>query len=115
MDKYEGPNAQYKKFVDANPQWQKANIPSSLHDGDYLSNRYSLYDIADNAAAWRLDEYASGFYASSPRANPFSGGSITSVINILQMLQLRVCCVVAVESIPLGSCVAPSPSGIRLR
>ena len=36
IDKYEVTNAQYKKFVDANPQWQKDNIPRYLHNGEYL-------------------------------------------------------------------------------
>ena len=36
MDVYEVTNAQYKKFVDATPQWRKDRIPSSYHDGDYL-------------------------------------------------------------------------------
>ena len=37
IDKYEVTNAQFKTFVDANPQWQKDNIPSKYHDdGNYL-------------------------------------------------------------------------------
>ena len=36
MDIYEVTNAQYKIFVDANPQWQKDNIPEEYHDGVYL-------------------------------------------------------------------------------
>lgn len=36
IDKYEVTNAQYKKFVDANPQWQKRRIPSNFHNGKYL-------------------------------------------------------------------------------
>ena len=36
MDIYEVTNAQYKVFVDANPQWQKDNIPAEYHDGVYL-------------------------------------------------------------------------------
>ena len=36
MDKYEVTNAQFKAFVDANPQWQKGNIEDRFHDGDYL-------------------------------------------------------------------------------
>ena len=36
MDKYEVTNAEYKKFVDANPQWQKGRIERRFHDGDYL-------------------------------------------------------------------------------
>ena len=37
IDKYEVTNAQYKKFVDANPQWQKDNIPHKIHNGKYLN------------------------------------------------------------------------------
>ena len=36
MDKYEVTNAQFKAFVDANPQWQKSRIDRRFHDGDYL-------------------------------------------------------------------------------
>ena len=44
MDKHEVTNAQYKTFVNANPQWRKDRIPGTYHDGDYLkhwnSNNY---------------------------------------------------------------------------
>ncbi len=36
IDMYEVTNVEYKKFVDANPDWQKNNIPSPYHNGDYL-------------------------------------------------------------------------------
>jgi formylglycine-generating enzyme required for sulfatase activity len=38
IDRYEVTNAQYKKFIDANPQWQKNRIPEKYHDGDYLKH-----------------------------------------------------------------------------
>ena len=38
MDVYEVTNAQFKAFVDANPQWQKDNIPDEYHNGDYLQH-----------------------------------------------------------------------------
>ena len=38
IDKYEVTNIEYKKFVDANPNWQKDNIDSKFHDGNYLVN-----------------------------------------------------------------------------
>ena len=38
IDKYEVTNAQYKEFIDANPQWQKDRIPKKYHDGDYLKH-----------------------------------------------------------------------------
>ena len=36
IDKYPVTNAQYKAFVDANPQWSKQDIPKKYHDVDYL-------------------------------------------------------------------------------
>lgn len=38
MDVYEVTNAQYKEFVDTNPQWGKDHIPSRYHDGNYLKH-----------------------------------------------------------------------------
>ena len=37
IDKHEVTNAQYKKFVDANPQWRKGSIRDIYHNGDYLA------------------------------------------------------------------------------
>ena len=36
MDIYEVTNAQYKVFIDENPEWQKDNIAPEYHDGVYL-------------------------------------------------------------------------------
>ena len=36
IDKYEVTNAQYKAFIDANPQWRKDRIPRQYHEGYYL-------------------------------------------------------------------------------
>ena len=36
MDKYEVTNAQYKAFVDANPEWQKGHISEKYRDSLYL-------------------------------------------------------------------------------
>ena len=47
IDKYEVTNAQFKAFVDANPPWQKDNIPDKYHNGDYLSH-------------WTRNSYPSG-------------------------------------------------------
>lgn len=38
MDKYEVTNKQWKKFVDANPNWQKTRIDKQYHDGKYLKH-----------------------------------------------------------------------------
>ena len=38
MDKYPVTNAQYKKFIDANPQWRKERIPRKYHNGGYLKH-----------------------------------------------------------------------------
>ena len=38
MDKYEVTNAQFKAFVDGNPQWQKGNIEGRFHNGNYLDH-----------------------------------------------------------------------------
>ena len=47
IDKYEVTNAQFKAFVDANPQWRKNRIPRGYHDGAYLSH-------------WNGNDYPSG-------------------------------------------------------
>ncbi len=36
MDRYAVTNAQYKAFIDDNPQWCKHSIPQEYHDGNYL-------------------------------------------------------------------------------
>ena len=38
IDKYEVTNAEYKKFIDANPQWRKDRIPRAYHAGSYLNH-----------------------------------------------------------------------------
>ena len=65
MDKYEVTNAQYKKFVDANPQWQKHRIPDTYHDGQYLAlwngNNYPIGK--DNHPVVYVSWYAAMAYA----------------------------------------------------
>lgn len=38
IDRYEVTNAQFKQFIDANPRWQKEQIPRIYHDGYYLAD-----------------------------------------------------------------------------
>ena len=38
MDKYEVTNAQFRVFVNANPQWQKSHIDRRFHNGYYLNH-----------------------------------------------------------------------------
>ena len=38
IDRYEVTNADYKKFVDANPIFSKINFPIDFHDGNYLAH-----------------------------------------------------------------------------
>ena len=47
IDKYEVTNAQYKTFVDINPQWRKGRISNKYHDRDYLKH-------------WSRNNYPSG-------------------------------------------------------
>ena len=65
IDKYEVTNAQYKEFVDANPEWSKANIDKRFHDGDYLAqwegNTYPNW--AENHPVVFVSWYAGMAYA----------------------------------------------------
>ena len=65
MDVYEVTNAQFKAFVDANPQWRKDQIPRKYHDGDYLrhwtGNRYP--NGKDNHPVVYVSWYAAMAYA----------------------------------------------------
>lgn len=47
MDTYEVTNAQYKEFVDANPEWQQGRIPDAYHHTNYL-------------IGWNRNNYPSG-------------------------------------------------------
>jgi sulfatase modifying factor 1 len=38
IDKFEVTNADFKKFIDDEPQWSKSNMPDSLQDGNYLKD-----------------------------------------------------------------------------
>ena len=46
IDQFPITNAQFKAFLDLNPKWQKRNIDSKYHDGNYLKR-------------WHLNEYPS--------------------------------------------------------
>lgn len=61
IDKYEASNIDFKIFLDNNPDWQKDNIPDSLHNGKYLSHwsinsypvgedKHPIYNITWHAA-----------------------------------------------------------------
>ena len=47
IDRYEVTNADYKKFVNANPIFSKTNFPTNFHDGNYLAH-------------WNGDTYPTG-------------------------------------------------------
>ena len=38
IDKYPVTNGQFKRFTDANPEWQPDHIPRELHNGNYLKH-----------------------------------------------------------------------------
>ena len=65
MDKYEVTNAQYKQFVDANPDWRKDRIDNRFHNGLYLKhwngNTYPR-GKADHPVVW-VSWYAATAYA----------------------------------------------------
>ena len=65
MDKYEVMNAQYKAFIDENPEWRKDRIPDQYHAGLYLydwsGNNYPLGK--DNHPVIYVSWYAAMAYA----------------------------------------------------
>ena len=65
IDVYEVTNAQYKKFIDANPQWQKNQILDKYHDGSYLDywdgNNYPIGK--DDYPVTHVSWYAAMAYA----------------------------------------------------
>ena len=65
MDRYLVTNAQYKVFVDANPQWRKDLIPRDYCDGDYLHswNGGSYPDGKGNHPVTGVSWYAAMAYA----------------------------------------------------
>jgi formylglycine-generating enzyme required for sulfatase activity len=72
MDKYQVTYAQYKKFVDANPEWQKASwwkskegIEKKYHDGEYLKDwdRNNYPEGKDNHPVTYVSWYAAMAYA----------------------------------------------------
>ena len=65
IDVYPVTNTQFNTFLDANPQWQKRNIPSQLHDGNYLESwtgRNPPRDRADHPVIY-VSWYAAMAYA----------------------------------------------------
>lgn len=67
IDIYEVTNAEYKRFVDANPQWQKGRIRARYHDGDYLKhwNGNSYPSGKANHPVVYVSWYAARAYAES--------------------------------------------------
>ncbi len=61
MDKYEVTHAQFKAFVDANPQWRKDRLPDKYHDGDYLSETGNSWE--GNYPVVSVSWYAAMAYA----------------------------------------------------
>ena len=66
MDRYEVTNAEYKRFVDANPLWQKGRIRARYHDGDYLKhwNGNSYPSGKANHPVVYVSWYAANAYAT---------------------------------------------------
>ena len=65
IDVYEVTNAQYKKFINANPQWRKDRIDRSYHDGGYLKHwkGNSYPEGKDNHPVVYVSWYAAMAYA----------------------------------------------------
>ena len=65
IDTYEVTNAQYKKFIDTNPQWQKDQILDKYHNGSYLDywdgNNYPTGK--DDSPVTHVSWYAAMAYA----------------------------------------------------
>ena len=67
--------------VDASKGNYNRNAGGTTVVGSYPANGYGLYDMAGNAWEWCLDAYDSNFYASSPRENPVSGGTVEGIVS----------------------------------
>ncbi len=69
MDIYEVTNAQYKKFIDANPNWQKENIAERFHDSTYLRlwNKNNYPSDKGNHPVIYVSWYAAMAYAKWAR------------------------------------------------
>ena len=65
MDIYEGTNAQYKRFIDANPEWRKNSIPDKYHNGSYLDywDGTNYHSGKDNYPVTHVSWYSAMAYA----------------------------------------------------
>ena len=66
IDQYEVTNAQYKAFVDANPEWRKTNINERFHSGKYLylwDDENTYPDWAAHHPVTHVSWYAAMAYA----------------------------------------------------
>ncbi len=63
IDKYLVTNAQFKRFVDQNPQWQPLRISKDLHNGNFLTHYAQGYspDEADHPVV-NVSWYAAAAY-----------------------------------------------------
>jgi formylglycine-generating enzyme required for sulfatase activity len=49
IDKTEVTNAEFRKFLLENPEWQKGRLPASLHNGNYLRHwNHDVYPAGDD-------------------------------------------------------------------
>ena len=67
LDRTEVTNAQFKRFIDQNPEWQKDKIPATLHNGKYLQhwNGNNFPAGQDNFPVMLVSWYAAAAYCQA--------------------------------------------------